>query len=134
MVPERLVIFGGITIMNIVEAYLKFEDILSEYYFTTSPKLGNLGAMMGENSTKIHKPQYEEPIVSGDPSVFEEDWTEAWNRVVGEGKDGTNEQVFQVAEALISYYENEVNYDLGDVETYLREKLDLPKNPRQVAV
>jgi hypothetical protein len=89
---------------------------------------------MGEISTKIHKPQKGEPIVSGDPSVFKNDWTEAWNRVVGENKNGTNEQVFRVAEALIDYYENEVHYDLGDVETYLQEKLGLSEKPRHVAI
>jgi hypothetical protein len=89
---------------------------------------------MGEISTKIHKPQKGEPIVSGDPSVFEHDWTEAWNRVVGENKNGMNEQVFRVAEALIDYYENEAHYDLGDVETYLQEKLGLPEKPRHVAI
>jgi hypothetical protein len=122
------------TVMNIVEAYIKFEDILSEYYFTTNPKLGNLGAMMGEVSTKIHKPQSGEPIVSGDPAVFGEDWTRAWNRIVGEGRDGTNEQVFQVAEVLLDYYVNEVHYDLGDAGNYLRKKLELSEKPQQIAV
>jgi hypothetical protein len=120
--------------MNIVEAYIKFEDILSEYYFTTNPKLENLGSMMGEISTRIHKPQNGEPIVSGDPAVFEEDWTKAWNQVIGKGKDGTNEQVFRVAEALMDYYVSEVHYDLGNAESYLREKLGLSEKPKRIAI
>jgi hypothetical protein len=119
---------------NAVEAYFKFEDILSEYYFMTEPRLGNLGAMMGEISTNIHRPQNGEPIVSGDSSVFEEDWTGAWNRIVGEGNKGTREQVFLVAKTLMDYYVNEVHYNLGDAESYLREKLGLPSELGQLAV
>jgi hypothetical protein len=43
---------------------------------------------------------------------------------VGENNPGTNEQVFGVAKKILDYYTNDVEYDLGDAEEYLKEQLN----------
>jgi hypothetical protein len=109
--------------MNRIDAYLTVEKILAEYYFATEPKLDDLGSMLGDMDTSVWVPGVGEEIISGDPAVFAGQWTRAWNTVVGEEKDGAKEEIFRVAKVLIDYYTNEVEYDLGDAESYLRERL-----------
>jgi hypothetical protein len=60
---------------------------------------------------------------SFDPAVYEEDWTSAWQKAVGKGKQATTEQVFLVSKELISYYQRELGYDLGDAEEFLQQRL-----------
>jgi hypothetical protein len=60
---------------------------------------------------------------SFDPAVYEEDWTGAWKRIVGKGKQATTEQVFLVSMDLIGYYEKELDYDLDDAEEFLQQRL-----------
>jgi hypothetical protein len=109
--------------MNRIDAYLTIEKILSEYYEITKPNYDNLGAMLGDMDTTVWIPKEGEEIISGDPAVFGGEWTEAWNRIVGKDENGTNEQIFRVAKALLDYYSNDVAYDLGDAEGFLKEQL-----------
>jgi hypothetical protein len=60
---------------------------------------------------------------SFDPAVYEEDWADAWKRIVGKGRQATTEQVFLVSKDLIGYYERELNYDLDDAEEFLKQRL-----------
>ncbi|MDR1014117.1 MAG: hypothetical protein LBL86_03955 [Coriobacteriales bacterium] len=111
--------------MNSVDAYLQVYKVLEEYYFSTDEYYDNLGAMLGDMDTTVWVPAEGEALVSGDPAVFAEDWTNAWKRIVGEGGNGTERQVFWVAKNLLDYYTQQVDYDLGDAETYLKERLGL---------
>jgi hypothetical protein len=109
--------------MNRVKAYLAIEKILNEYYEITKPEYDNLGSMLSDINTHIWMPNEGEEIVSGDPAVFAQEWTEAWDRIVGKDKDGTPEQVFEVAKVILDYYTNEVEFDLGGAECFLKERL-----------
>ena len=60
---------------------------------------------------------------SFDPAVYEEDWTGAWKRIVGKGKQASTRQVLQVSQELLKYYENELGYDLDDAEEFLEVRL-----------
>jgi hypothetical protein len=51
------------------------------------------------------------------------DWTGAWNRIVGKGKQALAGQVFQVSRELLKYYESELDYDLDDAEEFLEVRL-----------
>jgi hypothetical protein len=113
--------------MNSVDAYLQVYRILEEYYFYTDKYYDNLGSMLGDMDTTVWVPAEGEAIVSGDPATFAEDWTNAWNRIVGKGNNGTARQVFWVAKELLDYYTQQVDYDLGNVEIYLKEQLGLTR-------
>jgi hypothetical protein len=60
---------------------------------------------------------------SFDPAIYEEDWTAAWNAIVGKGKQASAEQVNSVSSKLLGYYEQELDYDLGDASEFLRQRL-----------
>jgi hypothetical protein len=62
-------------------------------------------------------------LESGDPATYADDWTDAWNKIVGKGKMASREQVFEVAKVLLDYYSLEVERDIGDAESFLRERL-----------
>ena len=109
--------------MNYIDAYKKIERVLGEYYFATNKEYDNLGSMLGDLCTSIWIPPEGTPLMSGDPAVFSEMWMEAWDKIVGEESDGTPEQVFLAAKELLDYYKNEVLYDLGDAENYLKSAL-----------
>jgi hypothetical protein len=111
--------------MNRIAAYLKVEKILNEYYEITKPNYDQLGSMLGDLDTTVWIPNEGEEIISGDPGIFSDDWTNAWNQIVGKDKDGTPEQIFLVAKVLLDYYSIEVEYDLGDAEGFLKEQLGL---------
>ncbi|MDR3363643.1 MAG: hypothetical protein LBS91_01650 [Clostridiales Family XIII bacterium] len=117
--------------MNYTNAYLQVEEWLNEYYDIDKPY--DLGSMLSDMCTRIWKPKKEGDIISGDPAIFASAWTKAWDCIVGNGSEGTSEQVFKVAKTLLDYYTNEVKYDLGDAENYLREKLSLPVTPKTLA-
>jgi len=108
--------------MNSVDAYLKFVDTLAEYNAVTDKRHYDLGSMLSDIDAWGRKSGDGQTIRSADPAAFA-NWQKAWDRIVGEGKEGTSEQVFQVAKAIIDYYVNVVKYKIGDAENYLREKL-----------
>jgi hypothetical protein len=108
---------------TMVEAYKNTVDILMEYYLKTDRYYDQLGAMIDDMEYKSWKPLENEPLVSGDPGIFLDDLTNAWNTIVGKDKEGTPEQVFMVAKTILDYYTNEVEYELGDAESYLKEHL-----------
>jgi hypothetical protein len=71
--------------------------------------------------------------VSADPAVYE-DWSSAWDRVVGGQNNATPTQVFAVAKTILDYYRHEVGYNLGESESYLRSYLGLEKSkPKQAS-
>jgi hypothetical protein len=111
--------------MNRIDAYLRIEKILNDYYEITKPNYDQLGAMLGDMDTTVWIPKEGEEIISGDPALFAEDWTDAWNRIIGTGKDGSSEQIFLVAKVILDYYSNIVEFDLGDAEYFLLEQLGL---------
>jgi hypothetical protein len=60
---------------------------------------------------------------SFDPAIYEEDWINSWKRMVGENKQGSTRQVFQAAQELLKYYEQELGYDLDEAAEFLKERL-----------
>jgi hypothetical protein len=120
-----LVFFEGEK-MKIVEAYKEIYKILDEYWESVRKEgYDELANMMSDMNPYFWKPREElnEEIVSADPSVFKT-FEEDWDKIIGKGKDGTNEQIFKVAKkSILDYYQNEVEYYLADAEKYLKEKL-----------
>ncbi|MDR0854235.1 MAG: hypothetical protein LBN34_07690 [Clostridiales Family XIII bacterium] len=114
---------NNITNKNISDAYLQVFWILDEYYEQT--KLDRLGSMLCDLDPKSWPTSKEKPVASGDPSMYSYVWTNAWNEIVGEDKNATPEQVFAVAKVILDYYQDEVKYDLGDSEAFLREALGI---------
>jgi len=116
--------------MNATEAYLQTFNVLSSYYHTV--KLDGLGSMLGDMNPGKWKISDGGELVSADPAIYACDWQDAWNRIVGEGKDATEKQVFDVAKILLNYYQNTLGYKLGDAEEILRKVL-LSESPSQLA-
>ena len=116
--------------MNYIDAYKTVENAMREYYYATNEYYDNLGSMLGDLDSGIWIPPEGTPLMSGDPAIFRRMWTNAWNKIVGEGMDGVPEQVFLVAKVLLDYYQNEVLYDLGDAENYLKSALNI----RRIAI
>jgi hypothetical protein len=111
--------------MKRAEAYRKVDEILEEYNDKTEARFDDLDATLGEMAIELwDQPKDKSEIITDDPVVFS-DWTKTWVKIVGgKDEDGTNEQIFKVAKtAILDYYSIEVEYDLGDAEKYLKEKL-----------
>jgi hypothetical protein len=64
-----------------------------------------------------------EKFGSADPAAFEDEWTNAWNDVVGLDKAGTDSQIARVANRLLKYYTDNLGYNLDDLATVLRRSL-----------
>jgi hypothetical protein len=107
--------------MNTINAYRLVEKILTKYYDEGAPD--DVGAFLGDMSSEIWEQTDENKINSGDPAFFE-DWTDAWDKIVGKDKEATSQQIFEVAKVLLDYYANDVEYDLGDAEGYLKKGLE----------
>jgi hypothetical protein len=105
--------------MKSIYAYLKTFELLDEYWETTkNPDLGSV--LSGMNP----EPLYDTPYLSSDPGAYA-DWSCAWNKMIGTGKEGTDEQVYKVAKTVLGYYVDEIGYQLGDAEKYLAAGLGL---------
>jgi len=111
--------------MNRVNGFITFENAMCEYYYATKKKYDNLGSMLADLDTSVWVPPEGTPLISGDPAIFKIKWTKAWDRIIGEESDGTPEQVFLVAKTLLDYYTNEVEFDLGYAEDYLKSALGI---------
>jgi hypothetical protein len=117
--------------MKTIEAYRLIYSILDSYW--NRIKNDDLALLL----TDMQPCDQIEGCVRGtgfsswDPSVYLTDWSDSWNAIIGEGEDGTNAQIFEVAKSLLGYYVNEVNYDLDDAETAVAEGLGLKKKPRR---
>jgi hypothetical protein len=108
--------------MKNIYAYLKTFEMLNDYWKTT--KNLDLGSVL---SGMNPDPLYDTPYLSADPAAFS-DWSTAWNKIVGVGEEGTDQQVFDVTMSFLDYYVEDVGYQLGDVESYLKAGLGLAKN------
>ena len=104
--------------MRCIYAYLKVFSILNDYWCNTkNPDLGSILSGMNPD------PLYDTPYLSADPGAYA-DWVSAWNQRVGRGRDGTNAQILDVAKTLLSYYTDEVGYQIGDAVSCLESGLN----------
>ncbi|MDR2620084.1 MAG: hypothetical protein LBC29_03015 [Propionibacteriaceae bacterium] len=60
---------------------------------------------------------------SADPAAFEDEWTDAWNAVIGLGQTGTGTQVVVVANRLLKYYSDNLGYNFEGLAVALRHNL-----------
>jgi hypothetical protein len=105
--------------MNCRDAYLFVQGKVLEYHEASkNPYVALVAADMDPMYYKDQEGV--ERLTSFDPAAYV-DWQEAWNEIVGSGKDGTGQQVAKVAAVLLDYYANEVGYDLGDAREFLKD-------------
>jgi hypothetical protein len=106
------------------EAYLVVYGFLSDYAVIT--KNLDVDSLASEMTPMVYS-DLDDKIKNSsfDPAVYEEDWTKAWVKVVGKGKQATCEQVFRASQELLKYYQQELDYDLDDAEEFLRQRLGI---------
>jgi hypothetical protein len=110
--------------MKMDESYIIVYGFLSDYAEIT--KNLDVDSMVSEMTPMIYQDEVGKINNSSfDPALYEEDWTGAWARIVGEGKQASTEQVFLVSKELLRYYQQELDYDLDDAEEFLRERLGI---------
>jgi hypothetical protein len=60
---------------------------------------------------------------SADPAAFEDEWTDAWNAIIGLNQTGTDRQIIRVANRLLKYYTDSLGYNLEGLSIALRHSL-----------
>jgi hypothetical protein len=108
--------------MKMLESYIIVYGFLGDYVAIT--KNLDVDSIASEMAPMVYKDANGEVQNSSfDPAVYEEDWTGAWSRIVGKGKQASTGQVLQVSQELLKYYEQELDYNLDDAEEFLQERL-----------
>jgi hypothetical protein len=110
--------------MDMLDSYMIVYGFLGDY--ATITKNLDVDSIVSEMTPMIYESS--DGLIqhsSFDPAVYEEDWVGSWEKIVGEGKQASTAQVFQVAQELLMYYERELGYDLDDAEEFLKERLGI---------
>ncbi|MDR1422203.1 MAG: hypothetical protein LBI64_04985, partial [Coriobacteriales bacterium] len=86
--------------MKMLEAYIIVYGFLCDYAEIT--KNLDVDSIASEMTPMVYED--EAGVAQGssfDPAVYEDDWTGAWQKLVGKGSQATTDQVFLVAKELI---------------------------------
>jgi len=110
--------------MRMLEAYIVVYGFLSDYAEIT--KNLDVDSVASEMTPMVYTDSDGELKNSSfDPAVYEDDWTNTWAKIIGIDKQATTEQVFKVAQQLLRYYHQELDYDLDDAEEFLQQRLGI---------
>jgi hypothetical protein len=110
--------------MRMLESYIVVYGFLCDYAEIT--KNLDVDSIASEMTPMVYSDSDGEVKNSSfDPAVYEEDWAKAWKKIVGNGKQASTEQVYQVSQELLSYYQQELDYDLDDAEEFLQQRLGI---------
>jgi hypothetical protein len=108
--------------MNSEEAYIAVYQAIRQY----QTKTGNddISKMLSDIEPWPYMDKKGiERFGSADPAAFEDEWTDAWNAVVGFNQTGTDNQIVRVANRLLKYYSDNLGYDLDGLAVALRHSL-----------
>jgi hypothetical protein len=108
--------------MNSQEAYIAVYQTTRQYQIQTGND--DIAKMLSDIEPWPYKDkQGHEHFGSADPAVFDDEWTDAWNAIVGSGKNGSPNQIVRVANRLLEYYSNSLEYNLDGLVVALRRGL-----------
>jgi hypothetical protein len=108
--------------MNSKEAYIAVYQVIRQY----QTKTGNddISKMLSDIEPWSYTDKKGiERFGSADPAAFEDEWTDAWNAVVGLNQTGTDSQIVRVANRLLKYYSDNLGYNLDGLAVALRHSL-----------
>lgn len=108
--------------MNSKEAYITVYQAICQYQVKTgnddiSKMLSDLEPWPYADEKGIER------FGSADPAAFEDEWTDAWNAVIGLNQTGTDSQIIRVANRLLRYYADNLGYNLEGLAVALRHSL-----------
>jgi hypothetical protein len=108
--------------MNSQEAYVAVYQVVRQFQAQTgnddvSKMLSDLEPWPYSDKKGIER------FGSADPAAFEDEWTDAWNAVVGLNQTGTSSQIIRVANRLLKYYTDSLGYNLEGLSVALRHSL-----------
>jgi hypothetical protein len=108
--------------MNSQEAYITIYQVIRQFQAQTGND--DISKMLSdlEPWPYIYKKGIER-FGSADPAAFEDEWTDAWNAVVGLNQTGTSSQIIRVANRLLKYYTDSPGYNLEGLSAALRHSL-----------
>jgi hypothetical protein len=108
--------------MNSKEAYIAVYQVIRQY----QAKTGNddISKMLSDIEPWPYMDKKGiERFGSADPAAFEDEWTDAWNAIVGFNQTGTDSQIVRVANRLLKYYSDNLGYNLDGLAVALRHSL-----------